>query len=270
MNGTPAGWYDDPEQPGQQRYWDGNAWTEHRAPGAAAPTPPPAAAPVAPAPPPAAAPTPPPTAAPPASPPPTPGAPAFAPIPPPPGAAPARSSPKGLWIALIVIGVVLVLAVLAIMAVTLLGTNADATSKVETNLRSGLQSDFASQGLDVTVTGLDCQKVKQKDGPFTTTCTMTVAGLTPTVPVDVTGTIDGNSVSAKGETTVNLLNDALAVKAAQQIVASVAPTVTVVSCTLPQTLVLVEEGLTFTCRTDSSQTATFDLQGGKLVLTDVQ
>jgi len=29
MNGTPAGWYDDPEQPGQQRYWDGTAWTEH-------------------------------------------------------------------------------------------------------------------------------------------------------------------------------------------------------------------------------------------------
>lgn len=29
-----AGWYPDPQQPGQQRYWDGNAWTEHRAPSA--------------------------------------------------------------------------------------------------------------------------------------------------------------------------------------------------------------------------------------------
>lgn len=27
-----AGWYPDPEQPGQQRYWDGQQWTEHRAP----------------------------------------------------------------------------------------------------------------------------------------------------------------------------------------------------------------------------------------------
>ena len=27
-----AGWYPDPEQPGQQRYWDGLEWTEHRAP----------------------------------------------------------------------------------------------------------------------------------------------------------------------------------------------------------------------------------------------
>jgi Host cell surface-exposed lipoprotein/Protein of unknown function (DUF2510) len=29
---TPAGWYPDPQAQGQQRYWDGNAWTEHQAP----------------------------------------------------------------------------------------------------------------------------------------------------------------------------------------------------------------------------------------------
>ena len=29
---TPAGWYPDPEGSGGQRYWDGFAWTEHRAP----------------------------------------------------------------------------------------------------------------------------------------------------------------------------------------------------------------------------------------------
>lgn len=29
----PANWYPDPEVPGQQRYWDGTQWTEHRAPG---------------------------------------------------------------------------------------------------------------------------------------------------------------------------------------------------------------------------------------------
>ena len=27
----PANWYPDPEVPGQQRYWDGTQWTEHRA-----------------------------------------------------------------------------------------------------------------------------------------------------------------------------------------------------------------------------------------------
>jgi hypothetical protein len=31
-NLPPAGWYADPEEAGQQRYWDGGQWTEHRAP----------------------------------------------------------------------------------------------------------------------------------------------------------------------------------------------------------------------------------------------
>lgn len=30
----PAGWHPDPEQPGQMRYWDGAAWTNHRQPAA--------------------------------------------------------------------------------------------------------------------------------------------------------------------------------------------------------------------------------------------
>lgn len=34
---TPAGWYADPEHVGQQRYWDGSVWTEHRAPAAGPP-----------------------------------------------------------------------------------------------------------------------------------------------------------------------------------------------------------------------------------------
>ena len=33
---TPAGWYPDPSNAAQQRYWDGNQWTEHVHPVAAA------------------------------------------------------------------------------------------------------------------------------------------------------------------------------------------------------------------------------------------
>ena len=35
---TPAGWYPDPQTPGQQRYWDGSAWSEATQPAAVAAT----------------------------------------------------------------------------------------------------------------------------------------------------------------------------------------------------------------------------------------
>jgi hypothetical protein len=45
---APAGWFPDPEDPAQLRYWDGTAWTEHRHPAEpAAPEPAAAAAPPA-------------------------------------------------------------------------------------------------------------------------------------------------------------------------------------------------------------------------------
>ena len=43
---APAGWYADPDRPGQGRYWDGRAWTELRhTPGQPYPAPPPLKAP---------------------------------------------------------------------------------------------------------------------------------------------------------------------------------------------------------------------------------
>lgn len=39
MNARPAGWYADPQDQTQLRYWDGNAWTEHRSPRHGGPTP---------------------------------------------------------------------------------------------------------------------------------------------------------------------------------------------------------------------------------------
>lgn len=30
MTGPPPGWYDEPDSPGRERWWDGEQWTEHR------------------------------------------------------------------------------------------------------------------------------------------------------------------------------------------------------------------------------------------------
>lgn len=88
---TDPGWYDDPNDAGAQRYWDGAQWTPYRQRKAAAHTPPAPPPPVAsppPPPPPMAAPQPPPPmTAPPPPPPPAAAAPPpphYAPPPPPP------------------------------------------------------------------------------------------------------------------------------------------------------------------------------------------
>lgn len=39
MNTQPAGWYPDPNNASQQRYWSGHSWTEHWRPGAQGPAP---------------------------------------------------------------------------------------------------------------------------------------------------------------------------------------------------------------------------------------
>lgn len=81
---TPAGWYPDPEDPAQLRYWDGTTWTDHRHP-----VEPAAAAPAAEAPQYAFTPTP---SAPPAAPPVSGTAPGY-PVAPAYGAAPGYAAP---------------------------------------------------------------------------------------------------------------------------------------------------------------------------------
>jgi len=251
MDGTPAGWYDDPEQPGQQRYWDGTAWTEHRAAAGAAPTPPP---PGSPAPPPVAG----------SVPPPPPAAGTFSP---PPTSTPAKSR-KGLWIVLGVVGGLVVVAIVAIVAIALLGDSA--TDVVEKNLPSALEKNFTAQGVDVTVSKVDCDKVSGDEGPFSTSCAISIDGLAQPLDATVSGNIDGTTVNVDDVSSdKTILTAELAARQAQPAIDAQDPTVSITSCTLSAPVVVVESGLTFTCDTDSSQTVTFEVQGGSLVITDV-
>jgi hypothetical protein len=239
MEGTPAGWYDDPEQPGQQRWWDGNAWTEQRAPGTAAP----------------AAPTPPPAA----------------PMPPPmapPVAAPAKKSNKVLWIVLGVLGGLVLLVIIGIAAITFLGDSP--TDVVEKNLPAALEDNYRAQNLDVTVSKADCGSVPSDDGPFTTKCTITIDGLAEPIQATIYGTIDGTTVNVDDATSDQVILDAkLAAIQAQPVIDGIDPTVSVTSCTLAAPVVIVRDGLTFTCETDSDETVTFEVDDNSLKITNV-
>ena len=257
MNATPAGWYDDPEEPGQQRYWDGTTWTEQRQPGAAPASP---------------APNPPPPPGAPASPPPPAGTPpgAFAPPPAtPPLAEPAKSSRKVLWIVLAVVGVVFVLLIVAIAAITFLGD--DATDVVEENLPAALETNLRANGLDVTVDQVDCDDISNDEGPFTTSCDISIAGLAEPLEATVYGTIDGTTVNVDDvQSDQRLINTALATEQAQIGIDTIDPTVTVESCTLPGQVILVTEGLTFTCDLDTDETVTFEVSDGQLTIQSVE
>lgn len=230
MEGTPAGWYDDPEQPGQQRYWDGAAWTEQRAPGAAAA---------------AAATTP------------TPGTPA------------AKRTKKALWVVLAVIGGFVLVMAAAIAALALLGDRST-TDVVEENLPAALEVNYQANGADVTVTKADCDAVPTSDGLFTTNCTITIEGLDQPIEGIAYGTIEGSTLSVEDfESPDKILTPALAVEQAQQVIDVDDPTVRILACTLPAPVVLVQDGFTFTCTTDTNQTVTFGVQNGLMSVTDV-
>ena len=108
--GTPPGWYPDPHNPAQQRYWDGQAWTENVAALAAPPPPPVQQATYVPAPPP--------------------------------------KSSKGCIIALVIVGVLLVLGVVTFfVAVNVIGNKAD---DFLDEIESDLQSDLSDLSPDTT------------------------------------------------------------------------------------------------------------------------
>lgn len=219
MEGTPAGWYDDPEQPGQQRYWDGNAWTEQRAPGAAtAPPAPPMAPPVA---------------------------------------APPKKGNKALWIILGILGGFFLLVLIAIAAVTFLGGDS-ATEALEKNLPNDLAADFADRGLEITITSAECEPVERKDGPYTTSCTLTIDGANRTLTGTVEGYITDNTLYYQSwDSPTNLVNEQLLTTTAQQVVDATEPGFEVTSCTLSSRIWVVEDGDTFDCTLDTGETVTF-------------
>jgi hypothetical protein len=175
-----------------------------------------------------------------------------------------------LWIILAVVGVVVVLVIVAAVAIFALAGD-DATEVVEKNLPTALEVNLATNGLDVTVSKADCDDISNDDGPFTTTCDITIEGLSSPLEATVYGTIDGTTVNVEDvQSDTTLLDAELAAEQAQIGIRDVDPTVDVDRCTLPEAVVRVTDGLTFTCDLSSGQTVTLEVEDGGLTITDVQ
>jgi hypothetical protein len=189
----------------------------------------------------------------------------------PPGGEPAAAPTlKTLWIVLTVLSVVVVLVVVGLLGAALLDNNQDVTATVEKNLPGELQSNFAAQGLTVTVSRVDWAEIPHNQGAFTTDCDIIITGLADPVKATITGSLTGKTVrvdDARSDTTI--LNADLAVEAAQPAVDSYGLDIKVESCTLPSELVIVTDGLTFTCLTDTNETVTLEIQNGKVGITAV-
>jgi hypothetical protein len=275
MDGNPAGWYDDPEEPGSKRYWDGTAWTQDRAPDwntATAETaqpfdplgeePPAGLAPLAPG----TGPTPPMTADAPSD---ASGTDPTGPLDPGTPAGPS-SGGRGLWVAVAIAGVVAVVGIVAIVALMSGGEDTDHTATVEQNVPAALQRNYADQGLEVVVTGATCEPITNGVGPYSTDCTVSFRGTARTIVATVTGTIDDDTATidnAFSET--NLLDESLAIGPVQTLVDQRIEGLTVTGCTLPETPLVMQDGDEFTCELDNGQTVTLATDGASVRLSAV-
>lgn len=249
MEGNPAGWYDDPDEPESKRYWDGSGWTEDRAPAWNA------------------------VATEPAVPFDLTGEdsgdselPLF------PDSSTARATPRSrlVWVAVASVGVFAVIGIVAVLALALGGDDTDLTRSIEHNVPIALQQNYAEQGLVVTVSGASCDKVTTGNGPFATTCTVGFSGTDRTLTASVVGTIDGNSASiddAASETTV--LDETLAIAPAQALVDQRVSGLTVTGCSLPQTPLVTQDGDEFTCTLNNGQVVSLAVDGTSVRLTGV-
>jgi hypothetical protein len=170
-----------------------------------------------------------------------------------------------------VVAAVVVVGVVAIVLVAVLGGDSKSpTEAVEEKLPAQVQDDFSSKGVQVVVSNPQCDDIPHEDGSFTASCTVDLEGSSRPLPVDVTGTIDGNDVNYSF-TTDNVVTEDLAIDAAQDLVDDIDRTIKVLSCQLPETPLVVRGGDEFTCEVDSDETITVTVDSsGSPEITDVQ
>lgn len=139
-------------------------------------------------------------------------------------------------------------------------------------LGPALQKNFADQGVTVSITKVDCEKLPSGDGDFSVKCTVAMEGVAETIEATATGSVSGSKVTVDETTsTARLLNETLALQYVQQIVTAQDPSIQVTSCALGAAVIVINPGDTFTCELSTNQTATLTVnENGGASITNVQ
>jgi hypothetical protein len=166
---------------------------------------------------------------------------------------------RTLWIVLGIVAVVLVAGV----GIAIATSSGDATKTLQDLLPKALEDNFASQGVTAKVSGVTCDDIELRDGPFLADCVVSFTGATRTMKAEVSGSIDGNTLRVTSASSPSRLLDAAAAqRATQTVVDGVAQGVKVLECTLPENPLVMRAGDTFTCKADSNETLTLRITDG--------
>lgn len=190
-----------------------------------------------------------------------------------PDALPPPPRPRNPWKVATVVLVVLVAVIVVVVVKG--GSSGDSrdnrNEKLAQLLPSSIETNYRNQGIDVSVSSVECDDLPTADGPFDIACRVRIDGLNEVIESTAQGTVTGDSIQVEDiSSEERLLTLELAIPYVQGLVDELVDGVSVVDCDLEAKITVICPGSTFTCDLDSSERVTVTVgTAGSAEITDV-